>query len=396
MDGSAAAHPIRGWRHWHERVLDWRDRLLTSSRFRQRAAALPWLRPIARRRSRQLFDLAAGFVYSQVLLAGVRLRLFDLLAEGPQTLTTLAHRMDLPLEGARRLLDACVALRLVERRRGDRFGLGALGAPLVGDEAVCALVRHHPAFYADLADPVAMLRGAPGGGALAAYWPYSRADGAAPSARVDADRIAEYSALMSASQPLVADQVLAAYPLHRHRRLLDVGGGEGGFAASAAQATPGLECIVFDLPAVAQRARQRLAAAGLSGRITAVGGDFLNDPLPHGADVASLVRVIHDHDDGHAIAILSAVRRALPVGGTLVLAEPMADTAGAEVMSDAYFGLYLFAMGSGRARSAAQLTGMLSRAGFGAVRRRATWLPLQTSVLIATALHAPETPETER
>ena len=42
----------------------------------------PLTRPIARRRARELFDLCAGFVYSQVLLACVRLRLFEILAEG--------------------------------------------------------------------------------------------------------------------------------------------------------------------------------------------------------------------------------------------------------------------------------------------------------------------------
>ncbi len=44
---------------------------------------------------------------------------------------------------------------------------------------------------------------------------------------------------------------------------------------------------------------------------------------------------------------------ALPPGGTLLIAEPMAGTPGAEAMGDAYFGLYLWAMGSGRPRSAA-------------------------------------------
>ena len=79
------------------------------------------------------------------------------------------------------------------------------------------------------------------------------------------------------------------------------------------------------------------------------------------------------------------MRRALPDGGTLLLAEPMAYTSGAAVMSDAYFGFYLLAMGSGRARSAARLTGLLTACGFGSVRHLPTWLPLQTSLLVARA-----------
>ena len=56
---------------------------------------------------------------------------------------------------------------------------------------------------------------------------------------------------MTASQPLVADEILDAYPLSRHRCLLDVGGGEGAFVTRAAERTPALRCILFDLPAVA-------------------------------------------------------------------------------------------------------------------------------------------------
>jgi demethylspheroidene O-methyltransferase len=66
-----------------DRILAWRDGLLQSPRFRRRAAAFPLTRPIARHHARSLFDLVAGFVYSQVLLACVQLRLFDVLSTGP-------------------------------------------------------------------------------------------------------------------------------------------------------------------------------------------------------------------------------------------------------------------------------------------------------------------------
>jgi demethylspheroidene O-methyltransferase len=97
------------------------------------------------------------------------------------------------------------------------------------------------------------------------------------------------------------------------------------------------------------------------------------------------VRVIHDHDDAAALAILRAARAALPAGGTLLLAEPMAGTAGAEAMGAAYFGFYLLAMGSGRPRDVAALTALLEAAGFVAVRRRRTATPLLTGVLVARA-----------
>jgi demethylspheroidene O-methyltransferase len=370
------------WGGWVDRCLAWRDRLLASPLFQRRAAAFALTRPVARRHARALFDLVAGFAYSQVLLACVQLRLFELLAEGPQPLDRLAARLALAPDAARRLLDAAVSLRLVEHRSDARYGLGELGAPMVGNTAVAAMVQHHAAFYADLADPVALLRASPAErsqNALARYWAYGEAQaGAEPDARVTT-----YSTLMSASQPLVADEILDAYALGRHRCLLDVGGGDGRFLASVAARVPSLRLMLFDLPAVAELARARFGAAGIAARASAFGGSFLSDALPTGADVASLVRVIHDHDDTSAMTILRAVHAVLPPGGSLLLAEPMAGTRGAEAMGDAYFGFYLLAMGRGRPRSAAELTQMLTSAGFGAVRQVPTHLPLQTQLLVA-------------
>lgn len=365
-----------------DRARDLRDRLVADPAFRRWAARFPLTRPIARRRARALFDLCAGFVYSQVLAACVRLRVFDLLSDGPKTAGAVAARADLPPEAAVRLLEAAAALGLAARRSGGRYGLGPLGAAMVGNPGLAAMVEHHAVLYADLRDPVALLRGAAGAG-LPRYWPYAAGGGAAGLGPAE---VAGYSALMAASQPLVADEVLGAYDLRRHRCLLDVGGGEGGFLCAAAAAAPELRLVLFDLPAVVERARSRLGAAGLGDRATAVGGDFLADPLPEGADVVSLVRVLHDQDDDGALALLRSARRALPPGGTLLLAEPMSGTRGAEPVGEAYFGFYLLAMGRGRPRTPAEIGELLRRAGFAEVRRRRTRTPLLTGVLTARAV----------
>jgi len=365
---------------WFDRWLSIRDRLVSSPRFQRWAAAFPVTRPIARRRARALFDLCAGFVYSQVLLACVRLKLFDILSEGPQTVPTLAGRLALPEEATARLLAAAVSLRLAARRGAHRFGLGELGAPLVGNSAIAAMVEHHTLLYRDLDDPIALLRGEQRKTELARYWPYAGADRPTTLAP---ERVTAYSALMSSSQPLIAGEVLDAYPMERHRCLLDVGGGEGTFLESAAVRSPHLRLILFDLPPVADRARARFAACGLADQATAVGGDFLADPLPEGADIVSLIRVIHDHDDVSALALLRAVRRVLPEDGTLLLAEPMSGVPGAEPIGDAYFGFYLLAMGRGQPRTAGELMALLGRSGFERSRIVPTRLPLQTGLIVA-------------
>ncbi len=355
-------------------MLAFRDSLVSRPDFRRWAAKFPLTRFVARRRTSELFDLCAGFVYSQILSAALDLKLFDVLAEGPLNVADAARRLGLPEEGAQRLLDASVALRLVSRRGGERYGLGALGAALVNNPGLAAMIAHHRLLYADLAEPVAVLRGA-GATRLSDYWAY-RQDASASD-------VSGYSALMAATQPMVADEILDAYPVGRHRCLMDVGGGDGAFLAAAAGRAPGLRLMLFDLPAVAARGALRFESLGLAARAQVAAGSFLTDALPHGADVISLVRVIHDHDDSEVRVLLRAVRAALPDDGVLLLGEPMAETQGAARMGDAYFGFYLLAMGSGRPRSAASLTALLQACGFGRVRRLATSTPLLVSVLVA-------------
>ncbi len=363
-----------------DRILALHDRLVADPRFQAFAQTFWLTRPIARRRAKALFDLSGGFIHSQVLLACVRLNLFELVRAGPLSMATVAHRTGLPLEACSPLLEAAAGLGLL-RRRGTAYGLGTLGAALLGNPAAVAMIEHHPLLYGDLADPVEAFRRGRGGGALAGYWAYAAAP--EPGGLAGASTAA-YSDLMAASQPLVARQVLDAYEVERHRVLLDIGGGSGAFLAAAGARAPGLRLMLFDLPAVAESARARLANAGLAARATLHGGDFTRDPLPAGADLITLVRIVHDHDDDVIRRLLAAARCALVPGGTLLVAEPMAGEAGLGTL-DAYFAVYLHALGSGRLRTAAELDGFLREAGFARVRRLTTGLPLVTGLIAASA-----------
>ncbi|QMW23968.1 methyltransferase [Sandaracinobacteroides saxicola] len=353
---------------WDERWAGWRNGMLGSARFQALAARTPGLRGMARRHGAALFDLVAGFVYAQVLAACVELGLFERLAGGARDGAGLASDMGLSDAATERLLKAAAALALVQRLRDGRWMLGVRGAALRGNPGIAAMVAHHRALYADLNEPVALLR-RERGGALAGYWDYDRAA---------ADNVAAYSTLMAASQPMVARQVLDAVSLADARCLLDVGGGEGAFLEAVRARWPRLALHLFDLPPVVARAQARLGPG-----VTVHGGSFHDDPLPVVADVITLVRVLHDHDDAEALLLLRRVHAALPAGGRLVIAEPMADTAGARAMGDAYFGLYLWAMGRGRPRTGAEIIAMLRAVGFAGARMRRTGLPLVAGMIVA-------------
>ena len=374
------------WRASLRRAQEWlrgaRNQLLRNVRFQAIAARFPLTRGIARRRAAEVFDLCAGFVYSQILFACVRLQIFELVAHAPLSTSELMKRTGLGDHALRTLLEGAASLQLLDALDDDRYALGARGAIVLANAGITAMVEHHALLYQDLVDPVALLRDSAAPTRVSRYWAYVRnpqARGLAPH------EVADYSALMSLSQPMVAEQVLATYGIARHRCVLDVGGGEGAFLLTVARQAPRLRLMLFDLPGVAARARQRIAEAGRSDQIHVIDGDFFADPLPIGADLVTLVRVIHDHDDAAALSLLRSIRRCLPDNGVLLLAEPMASAPSAERVGAAYFGFYLLAMRSGRPRTPAALCALLATAGFQRQRVMYPPMPLQTVLIIAHA-----------
>ena len=89
---------------WQDRFVGWRNNLVADPKFQRWAAGFFLTRPIAHKSADSLFGLVAGFVYSQVLVACVQLKLLDFLADGPRDTETLAVLMDLPHASAVRLL----------------------------------------------------------------------------------------------------------------------------------------------------------------------------------------------------------------------------------------------------------------------------------------------------
>lgn len=355
------------------RWVGWRNAILGSEKFRRWATRFALTRPVAKVRARETFALVAGFVYSQVLSACVEGGVLELLAGGPTTAHDVAVRCDLSVPAALRLLRAAASLHLAEDVGESRYMLGRVGAAIHADPGIVAMIRHHNLLYADLADPLALLRRANGkdgggGGALSGFWPYAEGQ---------AGGVSDYSALMAASQPMVATQATDAYDFTRHRRMLDVGGGQGAFVAAIGKVAPQLARGVFDLPDVVARIADPA--------VEKHGGNFLTDPLPHGYDLITLVRILHDHDDDSMLRILRAAKTALDSGGRLLIVEPMAGLRGDEAMGDAYFGMYLLAMGSGRARAPKELRVFLENCGFLRTRMVRTSLPLVAQIILAEA-----------
>ncbi len=345
----------------------------------------PLTRWLTRRRTRKLFDLMAGFVHSQVLLACVRLDLFRALHHAPADLAELSRRTNLAPSVLQRLLLSAVALDLLEQRGSGRFGLGPLGVPLAQHEGIAQMIEHNHLLYQDMQDPLQFLGNAWHGG-MAQYWPYAHGKPAPAPQAAELDKFTRYSDLMAASQGFVVQEILSSYFFGEHRCVLDVGAGRGRFVSELAQHATHLQFKMFDLPPVLALANENLRAKGLSERVQLHPGSFLDDPLPPGADLITLVRVAHDHPDAVVRQILQKAHDALPPGGTFLLAEPMAQSeseAGAgDASVDAYFHFYLLAMGDGRLRTPQELMAMMKEAGFMHVERVPNAMPIHAQILL--------------
>ena len=375
--------PLPAGSSWQDSLRSALQRLYASERLYRWSLGNPLTRFITRRRTRQLFDLMAGFVHSQVLLSCVRLQLFSCLRDEPGTPASLAQRTGVPEPQLQRLLLSAVSLGLLEHRSGGRLGLGPLGVPLSTHEGIARMVEHNQLLYQDLLDPLAFLRKVRDGH-MASYWPYAQGGQAAVEASGAREQVGRYSELMAESQGFLVQEILSSYYFDEHRCVLDVGAGQGRFASALACHAPHLKLKMFDLPPVLAQARGRLEQAGLADRVSLYPGSFLDDPLPSGADLVTLVRVAHDHPDAVVRQLFAKAHAALPAGGVLLVAEPMAQPPEAPTadQADAYYHFYLMAMGSGRLRTPREIAALMREAGFTAIEQVPNPMPIHGQLVV--------------
>jgi SAM-dependent methyltransferase len=102
------------------------------------------------------------------------------------------------------------------------------------------------------------------------------------------------------------------------RTVVDVGGGTGAMLAELLRTRPGLRGILVDLPATVARSAATFEAAGVSDRVTVAPQSFF-DPLPAGADVYLLRKVLNDWPDPETVAILRRCADAARPSGVVAI-----------------------------------------------------------------------------
>jgi hypothetical protein len=153
---------------------------------------------------------------------------------------------------------------------------------------------------------------------------------------------------------------VAAYDWRGVRHVLDAGGGDGGLLEEVLRAQPGVRGTLVELPGRLAGARDRLAAAGLADRCEIVGGSFF-DPLPPGAGVYLLSKVLDDWDDESAVAILRRCREAAGSSGRVVLVGGLPEERRPD--GDARSDLMMLVLVGGRERSRDEVLAVVEQAG---------------------------------
>jgi 2,7-dihydroxy-5-methyl-1-naphthoate 7-O-methyltransferase len=130
---------------------------------------------------------------------------------------------------------------------------------------------------------------------------------------------ASFDALMGPMGHGPADpEILAGDGWRSVRTVVDVGGGTGAMLAAILAANPPIRGTLVDLPGTVARSPETFAAAGVADRVTTIAQSFF-DPLPAGADVYLLRKVINDWPDPQAVAILRRCAEALGAGGRVIV-----------------------------------------------------------------------------
>jgi SAM-dependent methyltransferase len=302
-----------------------------------------------------IIELASGFMAAKHLFAASEVGLFEALADSPATIEGLALRTRLTRRTARISADAMVALGLLEREDDTYRNSETADAFLAGQAAgdLRPLLR--------LWDKISYPTWQGLAGALAH----------GPSREVfelDEELQEVVTAGIEAHAAGPATALAKTFDFSAHRRLLDVGGGTGSWSIAVVEKHPHVEAAVFELPAVADVARRRIAEAGLESRIRVISGDAMTDRLPTGYDLFLLANLSAYWSPEGNRSLLQRVGAAAEAGSRLLAVDFWTNAAHTEPLAAALMaGEFAVHLRTGDVYSVDEVRGWLEETGWGFV-----------------------------
>lgn len=323
----------------------------------------------------ELMQTSRGYWQARTLLTAVEIGLFEALGGGKRrTARSLARSLGSDTRATEMLLDALVGLGLLTKQggtyaihRGMQRHLGD------GPESALAMLRHHARLWG--------------------VWNHlteSVREGRPPEPeggfRGDAEDARAFTLAMRDGALRFAPKVAEEVAFRGKRRLLDLGGGPGVYAAAFARQNPELEIVVVDLPHVCAAGRELVAKdeVDVADRIAYHAADMDHDDLP-AADAAFLSHVIHGQTEAEGKQLFRRIRRALDPGGVLVVRDFFTSPDRTKPPSASLFALNMLVNDTGgRSYSAEETVDWLRKAGFASASYRRSKLVPDTGYAIAT------------
>ena len=278
--------------------------------------------------SARIKEVSMGFWPAKTLLSAVELGLFTTLGANSMTADRLRDALGLHRRAVPDFFDALVALRFL-----DRDGDGTEALYRNTEETRLFLDRKSPEYMGGFLE-MANAR-------LYRFWgnlteglrsgkPQNEIKHTGESMfkalYSDPKRLEQFMDAMSGISTDNFHAFAQKFDFSRYRTLCDVGGATGQLSIIVAKQHPHLHCTTVDLPVVTPIAERKIAAAGLSDRVSAKSVDIFAQPLPR-ADVITMGMILHDWNLEKKMQLIRAAYDALPQGGAFVVIENLIDDA---------------------------------------------------------------------
>lgn len=310
-------------------------------------------------------ELATGIWPALALRAFVKAGIADRLGRGPGTPAEIARDLSLHERSVGRVLRLLAGYDVV-RQEGGAFELTEIGECAVADSegSVADFLRYvgEPWQLDPWAHMEETLRtGKPAFEVVygSGFFDYAKAH---PEVGELFDRA------MNSAAKLHAAAIAEAFDFSQASPIADVGGGSGLVARAILRRYPTATVILSDLPGALAVARTQLSEFGQ--RVEFSVNDFFESVPP--AKTYILTHILHDWDDERALNILANVRNAMLPGGTLIIAEALAEENPNVWSAAALTDAQMLVMLSGRERTRNEYAALLAQAGFQVSRVIAT------------------------
>jgi precorrin-6B methylase 2 len=308
----------------------------------------------------EILGTARAFQPGCVITAAAELDVFTALRNGPMTAAALAAERGADPRATTILLDALTSLELLTKQApgpagDDNYSVAADVAELLSETSpknVLPMVRHIGVYLRRWAQLAKVVRFGE---------PAERIPGILGEA---GETAAFIGAMDNISRPIAAEVVGRLQPLS-FTHLLDVGGGSGTWTIAFLKVAPHAKATIFDLPDVIPMARKRIAEAGLTDRVRLVEGDFYENDLPAGADLAWLGAIAHQNSREQNRSLFAKVHAALRKNGTIVIRDIVMEPSHTAPAAGALFAVnMLVGTSAGGTYSLDEYTEDLAAAGF--------------------------------